>query len=567
MYRIIAKIYWIILSIIPLSFLELFIFKKIYIKGLHDLPFKNAFSNSLSFYLSVIGFYMAIIIFSVQFISNKFKHEELENIPIRNIYSIATLGLLFIGIIFNIIANNIELDVIYRIFSIIYLIVLIMLIIFNMIIIFYNMNIKQLLLSYSKKSISKLKKINIKNISTFKEKYSEVIMLYIKLISNSIITNENRILKISINDLNEILELYLQKTKGIFIYTDTILEELNDQFNFILEDALNVRNEKHLEDVVILYKKTIDQLIINRVNKIDNISIISPWIYAVENMFFKIYPKERSKACYICIDTIYETSLKYFHKQYYESADMIINSLENILKILMAKINYWSSILIQRILTNYQYYMVKIAEHIKLGKISDEYLSEYLEKFIEIIDNTKEKQNNLHSSHVIFASIYGLNSFINKLKNNEIFVCNNEEEKYYVKIIFIKLVDYHYSAIKYNINNNDYRQQNENLELYFSINNLSNLDIEDKDELSKYLIDNYLKYLDEKIFNEKEKIRMNSYLKEEIMHLFALMLFFQESKKEMLFKYITFIKNLYFRSLGKNINEYIGVQNNHNSSS
>ena len=545
MYGFLTKTYWFILSIIPIIFVDTFLIKKIIPSSLLAITIKNIFSNTLIFYYSIIGFFIAIIIFIVQYVSQKLNIEELEKLPISNRYSKISILLLFTAIVFNFVCNSFDCKPPFDFLSFSILLLIITLLVINLFIVFSYLQISKVLTVFLNNTISWMKrnkefkilnitKTPISYVDNFIKKINAVLATHFRIINNALLTNQRPILVTSFQNINEIVHQYLFDSKDIFPTEDVLLQELNDNFNFLIDDALEIRNEKLLEDIAFSIHNIIIHIILYRKEIADRQIFINGWIETLKSLFLKAYPKKRTKVCHLCIDYINHASETLLKKDTLRAFEEVNYTLDDISKTLSNTNQYWSSILFQRLLSKFQSQFLIIATKFKNTKYNfhHEILENHLNRISEYLNTAKSSHSGFGNKSVIFASIYGLNSFIFNLVSNNVFRCQENEDKNKIAILLKILIDFNNNVITQEDSKNDFRIYDSNLEIIFTINAYSDIEENQKDSLINYLSDNILNYFKnyiEKIIRNPT-FHIDTNIIESITSYFAILLFFNNKR-------------------------------------
>jgi len=507
------------------------------------------YSNGLAFIFSIIGFLIAVIIFLIQHISSKYHSEELGELPIFLTYFITTLIILLVYIIFNFIALYLELTFPYTLISLIFSISLVVLILTTMIFAYYNTKVSTILGRTSKDIIKFIikkktfKKLPIFNDIAYTEEFTESlnrkVSIFIKNSIDAINNNEDTIFKNSLESLKEISHHYLQQSKHIQATDDKFLNELNDQFNFIISESLKSYNQKILEDVantigaisldIIKYRKGIAD--------INNFAL--NWLATLKDLFIKSYKKDRTIVCHICLERINDVILLTLDKGYYRSYDTYKMFIDEISEILSKVNQYWSAILLQKALLMYQYQFLKFLELSKTNKITfnDTLIEHYFDKLAKIINEAKNTHKSFGNNTIIFASLYGLDSFAQKIAGLGLTNLEEDRIKRNIGKQIKQLIDFNKKIINTNPKKNDSRVYDSFSELLFLITKYIDLTNDDRESLIESLSNSLIEFVKSIYIKEISDHDNTLYeLKEATIDYFALLIYLCKNKPDLISK-------------------------------
>jgi len=505
------------------------------------------YSNGLSFLFSIIGFLVAVIIFLIQHISSKYHAEELEKLPIFLKYFVITLIILLTYIIFNFVSLYLKLEFPYELMSFIFSISLVFLILITIIFVYYNTKVSTVLGMISEDIIKfigkkkKFKKIPIFNDIAYSEDFikdlNKKVSIFIKNSKGAIKNDQDVIFRNSLENIRKICHEYLEQSKHIQATEDKFLSELNDQFNFIITECLNSSNQKILEDVA----KTIGAISLNIIEYRKGIGDVNNfalnWLGTLKELFIKSYNKDRTIVCHICLEEINKVILLTLDKGYYRSYNSYNMFIDDISEIL-SKINqYWSAILLQKALLMYQHQFLKFLELLKNNKIifSDFFIKQYFDKIAETINEAKKVHKPFGNNAVIFASLYGVDSFaqniakvgLNDIKDNKI--------KRGLVVYLKEFINFNNKIINTNSDKNDNRVYDSFSESLFLLIKYVDIEEDDKKALIKNLSYNLLEYIKKRYLNASKEYDNKLYeLKDVTIDYFALLIYLNHEKVDII---------------------------------
>lgn len=552
--------FWIIVILIVLSIPLVFYLDCM---GMIESPTGNntfsdtMYSYGLTFIFSIIGFLIAVIVFLMQYIGSKYHSEELEGLPIFLKYFITTLIVLFIYIIFNFFALFLNLTYPYTLISLIFSISLIGIILTTIVFVYYNTKVSIILGMISeritnfikkKKTFRKLPIFNeIAYTEEFTESLNRKVSIFIKNSIGAINSNQDTIFRNSLECLEEIVHHYLEQSKHIQATEDKFLSELNDQFNFIISESLKSYNQKILEDVA----KTIGVISLDIVKYRKGIAEVNnfalDWVATLKDLFIKSYSKDRTIVCRICLERINDVILLLLDKGYYRSYDAYKMFIDEISEILSKVDQHWSAILLQKALLMYQHQFLKFLELSKTNKIafSDTLLTHYFGKLAKIINEAKSIHKSFGNNAIIFASLYGLDSFAQKIAKLGLTNLQEDKIKRNIAAHIKEFIEFNKEIIDVNPERNDNRIYDSFTESLFLITKYIDLTENDRKLLVEILSNNLIKCIEKRYISVTTNYNGLYELKEATIDYFALLIYLYQGKPEILNEVIHQLTNIY----------------------
>jgi len=529
---------------------------------------KNVFSNSiftngLNFIFSIFAFLIALNIFLVQYIGSKFGAHGLEKFPISRKYFIITPVMLVIFIAFNFISIYLELTFPYSLISLIFSMSIVLLVIATVFLSFYYIDISNIINDISEQTVQFIKKKRSSELLSygysdeFINSLNERTSIFVKTSIEAINKDQDKVLRASLDSLNEITCNYLEQSKDTKPYEDKFLDNLNDQFNFIISEGLKSYNQKILEDIA----KTIGNISVNivqyREGTPDIHNFAFNWLATLEDLFLKSYPKDRTIVCNICLEKISEAILLTLDKGCYNSYDSYKMFLDNISQILSKNNHYWSAILLQKALLMYQNQFLKFLELMKTDKAPNNgpFIKSYFDYFADIINNSKKVHSSFGSGAVIFASLYGVDSFAQKIAKVGLTDISNDNKRNVANYI-MQLIAFNKKVLDINPEKNDYRIYDSFSEILFLITKRVDLTEEDRELLIETLSNNLLDFVQSEYSKFIKSFKHEIYkLEEATIDYFALLIFLNNSKPDLMKKIIQMFSDIYLnikKSEGEN---------------
>ncbi|HDY69280.1 MAG TPA: hypothetical protein ENH85_16025 [Candidatus Scalindua sp.] len=562
--------FWMIIVLIVLSIPLVFYLDCM---GMIESPTGNntfsdtMYSYGLTFIFSIIGFLIAVIIFLMQYIGSKYHSEELERLPIFLKYFITTLVVLFVYIMFNFFALFLKLTYPYTLISLIFSISLIGIILTTIVFVYYNTKVSIILGMISERITNFIKKektfrkLPIFNEIAYTEEFTESlnrkVSIFIKNSIGAINSNQDTIFRSSLECLEEIVHHYLEQSKHIQATEDKFLSELNDQFNFIISESLKSYNQKILEDVaktmgvisldIIKYRKGIAE--------VNNFAL--NWLATLKDLFIRSYTKDRTIVCHICLERINDVILLILDKGYYRSYDAYKMSIDEISEILSKVDQHWSAILLQKALLMYQHQFLKFLELSKTNKIafSGTLLRHYFDKLAKIINEAKNTHQSSINNAIIFASLYGLDSFAQKIAKLGLTNLEEDETRRNIAAHIKEFIEFNKEIIDVNPERNDNSVYDSFTESLFLITKYVDLTENDRKLLIETLSNNLIKYIKKGYISGTTNHNRPSELREATIDYFALLIYLYQDKPEIINEVIHQLTNVYDIVKGKATNK------------
>ena len=528
------------------------------------------YSNGLYLVFSIIGFLVAAIIFLMEFISSRYRTEELDSMPIFKKYFMTTLFLFFVIIIFNLWALYSEAVYPYTLISLIFSASVLLLISTTILFVLFNLKVS-VILGMLSDQISKFitKKKDFKRIPALGDiSYSDEfinalknkVSIFIKNSINAVRNNQDTIFKESLNNIRKIAKEYLKNSKHIQATEDTFLDELNDQFNFIIFESLNSSNQKILEDIAeTIGAISLDIIEYRRgIGDINNFAL--NWLATLKDLFIKSYSKDRTIVCHICIEKINNVILLTLDKGFYRSYNTYKMFIDDISDILSKVNQHWPAILLQKALLMYQYQFLKFLELSKENKMtfSDFFIKQYFDKLAQIINETKINHKSFGNNAIIFASLYGVDSFAQKIAKLGLKNIQNEKIKRNIAFYLKELIEFNRKIMDTDPDKNDNRVYDSFSELLFLISKYADLTENDKGLLTKTLSNNLLVYIKKRYLNALKKYDSKLYeIKDVTVDYFALLIYLNRKNPDIINEIMKKLVGIYdlIRKGAKNENQ------------
>ena len=534
MYKFLSGAYWIILSVSTLLGACILIFP-----GLCFAEIKDIYSITLSFYYAIIGFFIAFIIFVVQYISTKLNSEEVEQLPISNIASVVTIIILFLIILFNVFGQTFNLKQPFMFFSLFLFCISILLILLNLFMAIWMLNISNILSLAADNTVQWLKRKIAFKTNQFLggpvaladhviHRLNKDISTNLRIANSAIIANNRRVFVTTLHNIEKIIAAYLFQSRHMICTDDSILTELDDSYNFCIDEALSARNEKFLEDLATSIDVILKITITHRRTIGDRQVFINPWLETLKQLFIKSFGKKRTKVCHQCLEFIDNSSRQLLANQTYRAFEETNGVLYDLADSLSATNSYWSAILLQSIIVKLRNQFIYLAVYYAKSKenLNTEYLSNQITRISKIINKAKVTYTGVGGSSVLFASLYGLESFVLALTTNGAFSSANEI--FPARLIQI-LLDFNKDILSVAPDKNDYRVYDVYPELLYVSFKYSRISRSHEISLAKYASDHILGFLANLSKKPESKFDIPSELTKSILNFYAILIHFNKN--------------------------------------
>ena len=527
------------------------------------------FSNGLSLIFGVIGFIIASIIFLMEFIASRYHSEELDDFPIFKKYFITTLAMFFIFIIFDLLSLYRGLIYPYTLISLLFSISVILLIITTILFVLFNLQVSNIIGMLSDNITNFIKKKRqfktlpfvgeVSYSDEFISLLNRKINVLIKNSLNAIKKDQDIIFREAIKGIENASLEYLKNSKHLSSVEDKFLSELNDQFNFIVNEALNSTNQKILEDLARTIGLISRYIIENRkgLGDINNFSL--NWIATLKDIFIKSYTKDRTVVCYVCLEEINKTVLLTLDKGYYQSYNTYRMFLDEI-SISLSKTNsYWSASLLQRALSMYQQQFLKF---IDLGKegvfFNDFFIEQYFREISNLVNNAKSDYKTFMNKTIMFASLYGLDSFAQKIAKTNLSHLRDGKIKRGIFRYLDNFIKFNKIIAQTNASENDNNFYDVFSETLFLLSKYVDIEEGDKIKLIAELSDILLTDIERKsnAIIEGEKHNVID-IRGTIIDYFALLIYLNSDKPELLKRIFSRFLEIYITIKKKDKKEFV----------
>ena len=544
MYLFFKNFYWFIISLIPISIGLLFFFDTYFSYFVNNI--KDPYSVSLSFYYAIIGFFIAIVVFTVQHTTTKIDSEELERLPFSNSFSTITIILIFLSILFNSICKIYALEYPFTFISFILFIVNILAIPINLLMLFYLNNISRILKLAAKNTISwlvKRREFDIPVLGPPKKlkdhitkELNKKLEIYSRIAINSIKTNKPKVLRASYESVELIIKNYLEISTYLECLKDPVLDELNNKYSFAIEEALVARDEKFLEITAESIGVIIEHIIRNRKLIYGRQPFIPLWMEALQELCVKSFEKKRTNVCSRCINHMGQATYQLLENNALEAFDDANLKLHELAHFLCSKNSHWAASLLQGILVVFRRQFtntIKFSFRDQRSLNTNDHES-LLKNISETINKVKEIHTQTLSDGFIFAAFYGLDSFLYELASSNTFRAFHEDD---VTRLLVILIDFNFDIIQNNPARNDYRVYTSISEVIYINHKCSNLSGADKKYLNRYLLGKIFNFLEKEIEISK-KLNSSPQIIESIIDYFALFIFFNKKDYRLTVQFI-----------------------------
>lgn len=395
----------------PISYLSFFL----------RVPDSDFFGSILNIILSVVSVVLVIVIFLVEHTSQRYS-PRLPNKVLRNWYFIATLVIIFIGLLYGISGSFFEPGAPFVLFSYSFSIAIIALLLGLIAFAGYFINIANIVEYVSKKIKSKItsKKIykpTIYGLPLHDEEFVDWLTNHTKLIVDtsvkSIEDNRHAVVDSSLRNLVEITKKFLNETSNVDV-NEKFLNELNDQFEFINNTALeSYSRQKYLEKI----GRSMGDIGIE-ITKSRSIGYQgSRWAESLSRLFQKSLKYDRTSAPGISIEKLGEMTITAIEEENFQSARAYMGKLKDLSNVCTLEDDHYLAILLQILHTQYQkIYKAYLKILLDKGPIREievgQLISSFSESFNEAVSNFSHT-----NIQVISAGVFGQDPFAGKIAN------------------------------------------------------------------------------------------------------------------------------------------------------
>ena len=408
-----------------------------------------------------------------------------------------------------------------------------------------------------KKEFKKIPLINEVSYSEqFIKELNKKTSIFVKNSVGAIKNDQDTIFRVSLQNLRKISYEYLSQSSHIHAVEDKFLSELNDQFNFIISESIKSYNQKILEDVaetaglisldIIQFRKGI--------GNVNNFAL--NWVATLKELFLKSYHKDRTIVCHICLEKINEVILLSLDKGFYGSFDTYKNFLDELSEVLSKVNQYWAAILLQKLLLMYQNQFIKLLELSKRDIIAfdDFFVEQYFNKFSKIINEAKTTHTSFGNKTVILASVYGIDSFAQKIAKVNLMKLPNDKVKHNITRYITKFIEFNQKIINEESDKNDPNVYESFSEVLYLLSEYVDLNDEDRTNRIKLLSDHLICFVEKTRLQRISGTGNRVYEEKEItIDYFAILIYLHNSNTELIKEII----DKYLASFNK-IKEKIG---------
>jgi hypothetical protein len=345
----------------------------------------------------------------------------------------------------------------------------------------------------------------------------------------SIENSDKKIFLASLNSIEDIANSYINLSSRDSVETD-LLSHINNKLVQIAEAVI----EDHQRPT---YAENIIEKIGDIGVKISETEGIgtksSSWSYSLKELFYKCLNLDRSDSASIILGKLGDMCVSSIQNRSITSNHNVHRSyLNDIATNLSSSSGAYSAALVQQVTKQYQkIYISYLNIIIEGGYVEEHELSTVLEELKEILNNASQNQG-FYGNQVIFANLFGINSFANSVINTitrkkELNPKNERQLKIALKQI-VELLDK--LAIE-NLEENPKDVFNSFARFVF-VFNVENLSEEYRLELTKDLHKSLLKVVEKSYTSEDDNTSLRTNLKQSYLNTVALLIVFNRDNLE-----------------------------------
>ena len=364
--------------------------------------------------------------------------------------------------------------------------------------------------------------------------------------SRAIEEDQREVFESTLDSISEVSDRYLEQTSGE-ITNDDFVNEIADYFEFLIKTALeDDSRQKYLDDIA----EAMSDIALSIVDHRDmggQSQMVGRLLKSIKDLFYRSYGLDLTSVGHVCIDKIDEVSVAALEDGDYSTYDYYNSHLDDIADICAEAKQYYSALLLQRALNKYQWQYVKLVQLLLDEKLAVEewqirdFFDDLSSRFNEATSEASHSQEQL-----IYAALYGANSFNWKLKKADIQGIENPRIERLTKEYLEEYIDFHHRILTTDIGNNHIFAYSAFPEMLYLVSH--NIELSDKfeSELVKQINDNWLDYIRQyHQYCIEEDEGVYSKVEESMMDYYALLIFFHRGDEELLQEFTEDLVSIY----------------------
>lgn len=518
------------------------------------------FDQSLSLILNFMSVIFLLVIFLIQNANQEYS-PRLSMLIFKDKYLIGILVFILGFSGFNLTGLYLDWASPYDLIS--YVLSIIAVLLIGAIILFtgYFLNISNIVDYVTGRMLRKIEPRNIYStwrplVPEHDEEFTENLVKDVHLLfstgSRAIEKDQREVFESTLNSISEVSDRYLEQTSGE-ITNDDFINEVANYFEFLIRTALEEDSrQKYLDDIA----EAMGDIALSIVEHRDmggQSQMAGRLLKSMKDLFFKSYGLDLTSVGHVCIDKIDEVSVAALENGDYSSYNYYNSHLDDIADICAEAKQYYSALLLQRALNKYQWQYVKLVQLLLNEKLAVEewqirdFFDDLANRFNEATSETS-----LSQEQILYATLYGANSFNWKLKRADIQGIENPRIERITKEYLEEYIDFHHRILTTDIGNKHSSSYSVFPEMLYLVCYKIELSDEFESELLKQINDNWLDYIEQyyqHCIEEDEGVY--SKVEESMMDYYALQIIFHREDKESLQEFTGDFVNLY-RNLPKN---------------
>jgi hypothetical protein len=368
-----------------------------------------------------------------------------------------------------------------------------------------------------------------KNAKKVKKNFNEELNIKINILFENLISaiNKNDFLvsKKILEEIPNITQVYLEKTKNFFFKDDAkFAYNLNDNYNFVFDSIKNSYNEKLYEHLVNSISNSSMCFLTNRELLGMNSGYSIHFLASLENFFYKTFKLKRTSVCHSIVQEIskhiqfYDKTYNSYHNPYVHYLDQIEKFLKLIIKLEAEKKgifeeshDYWANMIYRNIIiAKRKRFLIFLIQTLKFKYVDDQiyHLQHYFKNFSDGL--IEIKKNSRHLS-IIYPCIFGIDSFVMEIAKMGLTKLDNDVQRINLSNYIREYLKFNRNIILNNFEKNDSFVYQFYPEFVFYLLNYIDIKKEEKDKLIEETFDILLENMDLIIKKEEKDKTEDSY--------------------------------------------------------
>jgi len=364
--------------------------------------------------------------------------------------------------------------------------------------------------------------------------------------SRAIEKDQREVFESTLDSISEVSDQYLEQTSGE-ITNDDLINEIADYYEFLIKTALeDDSRQKYLEDIAEAMGDTALSIVEHR-DMGGQSQMAGRLLNSIKDLFFKTYGLDLTSVGHVCIDKIDEVSVAALEDGDYSTYDYYNSHLDDIADICAEAKQHYAALLLQRALNNYQWQYVRMVQLLIDEKLVVEewqvrdFFDGLASRFNEATSEASHSQEQL-----VYAALYGANSFNGKLKKADIQGIEKPRIERLMKEYLEEYIDFHYRILTNDVGSNHIFAYGAYPELLYLVSHEMELRDEFESELVRQINENWLDFIEQYYQHcVEEDEGVDSNLKESMMDYYALLIFFHRGDRELLQEFTEDLVNIY----------------------